>query len=331
MRKSFLAAGLIGALASPAVAADTPAAYPRDLTQADFERAMTELSNWGRWGADDQTGTVNLITPEKRKAAAALVRDGVSVSMSLDADLPQPGSTKRATWQHVMFANGLGRREGFVVDSYTVFFHGSSTTHMDALSHYIHQGHIYNGFPGSGTTTWGATKNDILPFKNGILTRGILVDLPLLQGVPYLADDAAIYPEDLEAWEKKAGIHIGSGDAVFIRTGRWARDAAHPSPDAKGHIAGLYGSCAKLLRQRDIAILGSDGIQDVRPSRIEGVDQPIHQLLLVAMGTPLFDNCYLEDLSAAARQRGRWEFLFTAAPLRVPGGTGSPLNPIATF
>src|SRR6202034_227740 len=105
-----------------------------------------------------------------------------------------------------------------------------------ALSHYIHEGHTYNNFPGSDTTTWGATKNDVMPFKNGILTRGILVDLPLLKGVPYLGDDEAISPEDLEAWEKKAGLHIGRGDAVFIRTGRWARDAAHSSPGPKGQI-----------------------------------------------------------------------------------------------
>jgi kynurenine formamidase len=324
-------------------AAESPAKYPRDLTKADIDRWMTELSNWGRWGKDDQAGTINLITPTKRKQASALVKDGVSVSMSLDADIAPEGVTPaptspaegggpqrpRYTWEHVMRSNGAGRKDSFVTDSYFVLFHGSATTHLDALSHLISDGKIYNGFPGDSINSWGATKNDVLPFKDGILTRGVLVDVPLLRGVPYLGDDEAVYPEDLEAWEKKAGIKIESGDAVFVRTGRWRRIAEKGSLNRQ--MPGLYASCVKWLKERDIALFGSDGVQDVRPSRVEGVDQPVHLLFLVAVGTPLFDNCNLEELSQAAARRRRWTFLFTAAPLRVPGGTGSPANPIATF
>jgi kynurenine formamidase len=316
-----------------AKAADLPVKYPRNLTKADIDRWMTELSNWGRWGKDDQAGTINLITPAKRKQASALVKDGVSVSMSIDADIPAQGITpspeRRYTWEHVMRSNGAGRKDGFVIDSYSVLFHGSSTTHLDALSHLIYDGKIYNGFPGESINTWGATKNDVLPFKNGIFTRGVLVDVPALKGVPYLGDDEAVYPEDLEAWEKKAGLKIESGDAVFVRTGRWRR-IAEKGP-LNRQMPGLYASCVKWLKERDIALFGSDGVQDVRPSRVEGVDQPVHLMFLVAVGTPLFDNCDLEALSQAAAQRRRWSFLFTAAPLRVPGGTGSPANPIATF
>ena len=322
------------ALAGVASAAGPSEKYPRNLTKADIDRWMTELSNWGRWGKDDQAGTINLITPAKRKQAAALVKDGVSVSMSLDADIPgqtpAPGRP-RYTWEHAMRSNGVGRTEGYVIDSYTVSFHGSATTHLDALSHFIYGGKIYNGGPGDAITASGATKNDVMPFKDGIFTRGLLIDMPALKGVPYLGDDEAVFPEDLEAWEKKTGLKVESGDAVFLRTGRWRR-VAEKGPLNLGQVApGLYASCAKWLKQRDIALLGSDVVQDVRPSRVEGVNQPIHQMFLVAVGTPLFDNCDLEALGHAAGQRRRWAFLFTTAPLRVPGGTGSPANPIATF
>ena len=230
-----------------------------------------------------------------------------------------------------MRSNGVGRDEGYVIDTYTVTFHGNNTTHMDALSHYIHLGHTYNGFPGDATTAWGATKNDVLPFKNGIVTRGVLIDMPRLKGVPYLADDEAVFPEDLDAFEKKTGVRIESGDAVFLRTGRWRRVAEKGPLNISVATPGLYASCAKWLNQRDIAIFGSDSAQDVRPSRVEGVNQPIHQMFLVAVGTPLFDNCGLEALGDAADVRKRWTFMFTASPMVVPGGTGSPLNPIATF
>jgi kynurenine formamidase len=335
-RRDLLAkAGLAGAaLGLCANAADSTTKYPHNLTKADIDRWIKELSNWGRWGKDDQAGTINLITAAKRKQAAALVKDGVSVSMSVDADLPADGAAPgpdrpRYTWEHVMRANGIGRKDGFVIDTYSVSFHGSATTHLDALSHLIYDGKIYNGFPGDSINTWGATKDDVMPFKNGIFTRGVLVDIPALKGVPYMGDDEPIYPEDLEAWEKKAGLRIESGDAVFVRTGRWRR-IAEKGP-LNRQMPGLYASCVKWLKQHDIALFGSDGVQDVRPSRVDGVDQPVHLLVLVAVGTPLVDNCRLEALSEAAAQRQRWTFLFTAAPLRVPGGTGSPANPIATF
>jgi kynurenine formamidase len=167
--------------------------------------------------------------------------------------------------------------------------------------------------------------------KHGIFTRGLLVDIPRMKGQPYMEPGTAIFPEDLEAWEKHAGVKIGSGDVVFIRTGRWARRAEKGPWDASKLSAGLHASSVKWLRARDVAMVGSDAASDVMPSQVEGVVQPVHQLLLVAMGTPIFDNCDLEAISKAAAQRKRWTFLLTAAPLAVTGGTGSPLNPIATF
>ena len=158
----------------------------------------------------------------------------------------------------------------------------------------------------------------------------MLIDIPRLKGVEYLEPGTRIYPEDLDAWVKQARIKIEPGDAVLIRTGRWAlRDSKGPYDTSQ--LAGLYITCAKWLKERDVAILGSDGAQDVRPSGIEGITEPIHALSLIAMGVPIFDNLDLEAVGREAAKRKQWDFLVTASPAAVPGATGSVLNPIATF
>jgi kynurenine formamidase len=314
----------------PAISRDSPR-YPRDLTKADVDQWMSELSNWGRWGKDDQSGTANLITPSKRLAAAHLVTEGVSVSLSLDANTVKAVDNS-SPWSHVMTATGAHPEAGqFDLDTYSVSYHGYGTTHMDALCHMFYKGQMFNGFPQTAVTEQGASKLDVTHFKNGIFTRGVLIDIPRLKGLPYLEPDVMIYPEDLDAWEKMAGVRVESGDVVFIRTGRWARRAMKGPWNVAEHSAGLYASCAKWLHERDVAMLGSDAASDAMPSRIPGVHQPIHQLVLIALGTPLFDNCDLEALSKAAIERRRYAFLLTAAPLAMPAGTGSPLNPVATF
>jgi kynurenine formamidase len=330
-RALFWVIASIGALALTDVAAlrgqTPPRASVRKLAKADVDRMMQELSNWGRWGKDDQLGTVNLITPAKRRAAAALVRDGVSISLARDAD------KRSAPDNPVPFVHKISPPvlDQFNMDEFDIFFHGPAQTHMDALSHVFHQGRMYNGFQQSEVTATGAKFLGIADYRDGIFARGVLVDIPRLNNLPYLDGSAAIYPEDLDAWEKKTGAHIESGDVVFIRTGRWARRADKGPWDVGVESAGLYASTARWFKQRDIAILGGDGSLDVLPSGIPGVEFPIHKLLIVAMGTPMFDQCDLEDVARAAASRNRWTFLLTAAPLRVPGGTGSPINIIATF
>jgi hypothetical protein len=148
--------------------------------------------------------------------------------------------------------------------------------------------------------------------------------------VDWLEPGTPIYPEDLEGWEKKAGIKVRSGDVMIVRTGRWARrDKLGPWPVTQ--LAGLHMSCAPWMHARDVAILGGDDAQDVLPSQVAGVSQPIHALCIVAMGMPIFDNLDLELVGAEAAKRKRWDFLVTASPAAVPGATGSVLNPIATF
>ena len=305
------------------------AADAHHATKADIESWMTSLSNWGRWGKADEIGTVNLITAAKRMEAAALVKDGQAVSMSHDA-LTEKAPDNAEPFGHTMTFTGAHPNGDWFMDSYTVSFHGLAHTHMDALAHSAWKGKMYNGFSQLDVTDKGAKELGITGFRNGIFTRAVLVDIPRLKGLPYLEPGTAIYPEDLEAWEKKAGLKIGSGDVVFIRTGRWARRAAK-GPWDPARVAGLHVSCVAWMKQRDVAMMGSDACLDVLPSQVEGIVQPVHQLFLIAMGTPIFDNCDLEQVAVEAARRNRWAFLVTASPLTVHGGTGSPLNPVAVF
>lgn len=291
---------------------------------------MKELSNWGRWGANDQLGAVNLITPAVRRRAATLVKEGFSVSLSRDADRIKAADNSRPFEQR-MISTGADPNPMFAMDTYVMSFHGASLTHLDAMSHMMQGGRLYNGYSQREVNGTGAHQLAVDAYKAGFFSRGILMDIPRLKGVKYLELSTPIYPADLEAWEKMAGIKVGSGDIVFIRTGRWARRAEKGPWNTDQASAGLHVSCARWFRQRDIAVLGSDVHAELMPSPVAGIAYPVHQLLLIAMGVPMLDNCDLEPLSEAAAARKRWEFLLTAAPLSVPLGTGSPLNPIATF
>jgi kynurenine formamidase len=330
-----VAAGMLMLIRGVHVEAQTPARPV--MTSADFEKMFSELSNWGRWGKDDQLGAVNLITPAKRRQAIALVKEGVSFSLARNAetaqavDNPQPVQRIGGGPRGPVDPNAPPPLIASTGDTFFMAYHGYVHTHMDSLCHFFYKGQMYNGFSRSEVTNDGAAKNSILNFKNGIITRAVLMDIPRLKGVEYLEPGTRIYPEDLDAWEKKAHVKVGPGDVVLIRTGRWARrDAKGAWPVAEG-LAGLYMTAAKWLHARDVAILGSDGAEDVLPSGIDGVSQPIHVLSLVAMGMPIFDNCDLELIGREAAKRNKWEFMITAAPAAVPMATGSVLNPIATF
>ena len=300
------------------------------LTKAAIDRWMNELTNWGRWGKDDQLGTLNLITPAKRRQAAALVREGAAVSLARETskDKQIDNSDPYTHTMHYTGAKPLGQ---FSLDSIGVSYHGFQHSHMDALSHMFWNDKMYNGFPQAEVTDQGAGKLAISNVREGIFTRGVLVDLPWLLGADYLEPDKVITPEDLDAWERKSGVRIQPGDVVLFRTGRWARRAARGPWKISEQSAGLDARCARWIKQRDVAAAGSDAAIDRLPSGIDGVTHPIHQLLIIAMGIHILDNLDLEDVAREAQKRRRWHFLFTAAPIRITGGTGSPLNPIAVF
>ena len=298
----------------------------QSTTRAEFGRWKTELSNWGRWGKDDQIGALNLITPAKRRQAAALVREGVSVSLSRDADT-QKAIDNPDPFEHRMIAIGADRMG--------VIPHGVAHTHLDSLAHIHYDGVFYNGYKPDEKAVMknGHTRNSIINLKNGIFTRGILVDLPLLKGVPYLEPGTPVTAQDMDAWEKFAGVKIGAGDALFLRTGRWARRAKLGPFDQNrtGKRSGPNASMIPWLKQRDVALLGGDVPPSLAPTDVEGETGAVHDFALVYLGVHIFDNCDLEALAAAAQARKRWEFLLTVAPLAIPGATGSPTNPIATF
>ena len=324
-----ISVGIVAAVVLAMANIETPAvqqASPPDqtVTAEQYEQWKKDLSNWGRWGKDDEVGTVNLITPAKRKQAAALVKDGVSVSLAADPDTEKAVDNQNP-YEHAML--GIGS------DRWGVAYHGVAHTHLDSLAHINANGVFYNGYKPDPEEVKKANrhfKNSIDRLKSGVFTRGVLIDIPRLKGVPYLEQGTPIYVADLEAWEKRAGVRVGAGDALFIRTGVWARRKA-VGPYARGRNArdaGLDPSVIPWLKRRDVAIMGSDHPQYVSPSAITAA---AHDFSLVYLGIHLLDNCDLEALGEAAAARKRWDFLLTMAPIPVVGGTGSPINPIATF
>lgn len=323
--------------AAAAAPAYTPPDYerlPRDLTRADIERLMDSLSNWGRWGEDDDLGAANLITPAKRREAIALATEGITVSLSHPLLTEEAPDVSRPFERRILALPDLDAEPAFrggVSDNYNVSFHGYAHSHIDSLCHILYKGLMYNGVSQETITEEGCANGSVGSLRGGIVTRGVLIDIPRLRGVPYLEPETPIYVEDLDAWEAMAGVTVRPGDAVFVRTGRWARRAAVGPWDLSASAAGLHASVMPWLRARDISFLGGDGASDVVPSGIEDVGLPVHLLAIVAMGVNLFDNQDLEALAETAAELGRWEFLLVAAPLVVETGTGSPLNALAIF
>ena len=297
------------------------------MTAVDVLAFHETLSNWGRWGDEDQLGALNLISPEVTAAAAATVRSGRTVSCARPLDTV-PSADNPSPVAHHMTGTAT---EGMGADYFAISPHGFATSHIDALCHIFHEGKLYNGYAAESVTAHGATKLGIHRLRDGVVTRGVLLDIPSLRGVDALEPGEPIFPEDLEAAEEKAGLRVRSGDALVVRTGRWRWRAAHGAWDAGSLAAGLDASCLPWLHERDVAALGSDGVSDVLPSRVDGVGMPIHTVVIVAMGVHLLDNLDLEALATACAEETRWEFLLTVAPLVLRRGTASPVNPIALF
>ena len=285
------------------------------------------LSNWGRFGPRDQLGTLNLITAAKRKAAAQSVRSGRTVSCA--RPLPtQPSVENPNPVQHHMIGTCT---EGWGGDYFAMAPHGFATSHIDALCHIFHEGKLYNGYPIEKVTAHGALELGIHELKDGVVSRGVLLDVPASRGLPFLEAGEPIFPDDLERAEAHGGVRVESGDILLVRTGRWALREAKGPWDPRLSAAGLDASCLPWLHARGVAVLGCDGVSDVVPSRVEGVGLPIHSVAIVAMGLHLIDNLDLEGLSKACAEEKRGDFLLTLAPLVLFRGTASPLNPIALF
>lgn len=267
------------------------------------------------------------ITPEKRAAAAALVRSGRTVGCS--RPLPtEPAADNERPVVHLMTGTAA---EGWGGDYFALAPHGFAVSHIDALCHIFHEGRLYNGYPVEQVTAHGALALAIDALRDGVVSRGVLLDVPALRGVPWLEPGEPIGPDELEHAEAAAGVRVEAGDVLLVRTGRWALRAARGAWNARERIAGLHASCLPWLFERRVAALGCDGVSDVVPSGIEGVPLPIHSVAIVAMGLHLLDNLDLDPLADACRAEGRHAFQLVVAPLVLARGTASPVNPIAIF
>lgn len=300
------------------------------VTQAQMDRWYVELSNWGRWGKDDVMGSLNLITPAKIKQAVALVKDGVTVSLAQDEltkkeiDAPCP-----VVWEMInVSGSGSSDRIAFPC------MHGAGHTHIDGFGHHgTHDGKLYNGysFKEFVTKEGGAKKGNVLAWKNGIVTRAILYDIPRLKGVPYLEPGTRVFREDLEAWEKKIGVKLTPGDALLFRWGYWARRAkVGPWGNGSSDFAGLDESVLPWLKERGVSVLGWETFKwDPKPK--DAIREDVHGFVIAYLGVVVLDRADFEALSQMAVKQNRWEFMMSIAPLAIPNGTASPVNPIAVF
>lgn len=326
-----------GAAFTPHPSTQEPA---RLVTLDQLKRWEQELSNWGRWGKDDQRGMLNLVTPDKTRAALALVREAKTVTLQINP-IKKTGSDTGTFGENLHRMARVHPVTGAIqgaLDVIHLSLHDGLQSHMDALCHY--QGPIgrkpgepavsYNGFPFTLTAA-GCIESAADRMGPGYLTRGVLVDLPLMKGVKWLEPSTPIYVEDLEAWEKFAGVRLGPGDAMIVRTGRWAKRAAEGPWNYGQTAAGLHASVLPWLKARQISLLASDAVNDVQPSGVAGIGRPIHQITQVNIGLPLVDNAYTEDAAVEAARLKRWEFLLTLQIYQLQGGTASPFNALATF
>jgi kynurenine formamidase len=311
------------------------------MTEDDFRTLFAGLSNWGRWGSEDELGTTNLITAAVRARATATVTEGIAIGCARPVELGAPREGTDA-WRepprlsvHQVGGEVPARGAGVAVDRFAVTAHGKHHTHLDALCHITFDGLLYNGRKAEHLTATGSTTSDVASLGERLCTRGVLLDLAALRGGYVRPDEPVRIGELLEA-ERRAHVSVGPGDALLIHLGRDARWAAEgtgvPEPLAPpmAAYAGLHPECLHFFRERDIALLGSDIGHDPVPA-IGEVPLPIHVGALVYLGLPLLDGARLDGVARTAERLGRWEFLFTAAPLVIPGGTSSLVNPIALF
>jgi len=305
------------------------------LTVDVLRTLAPKVSNWGRWGPDDEIGTVNFITPEAVRRGAACVKRGdvFSLGLPLGADGPQLGTHGRMNPIHLMSAlEGRVSAEGdFRYSDDMIVMPLQCATQWDSLAHVHYDGQLYNGFPATAITAAGAARNAIDRVGAGIVSRGVLLDVARLWGVDRVAPGVAIKPTDLDAAERAAGVRVGTGDVLLVRTGHLGTFKV--DRDREGYLRrapGLGVACVEWLHARQVAAVATDTVAvEVIPWEDPAVPLPVHLLCIRDMGLTLGEMFDLDELAADCARDGVWEFLFSAPPLKVTGGVGSPLNPLA--
>lgn len=289
----------------------------------------TGLSNWGRWGHEDDLGTLNLITPEVRMRGIAAVRHGISVSCGWEVPTGPEGIARTTHVQH--FPPDEHPWAG-INEDLTFDFHDTKFTHVDSLCHIVWDGTMYNGRRASDVdTAEGATFGSVTAAADGMLTRGVLIDVPGLRGVDWLDMGEPVFPEDLEAAEARQSVRVEPGDAVLLRTGydRCKRETGQLLTGTGQ--SGWHAACLPWLRERDVAYIGCDTGQDALPSGYPSIFLPIHTVAQTAIGMWLLDHCDLDACVRTADRLQQWDFLLSVSPIRFQNTSGSPVNPIATF
>jgi kynurenine formamidase len=305
------------------------------LSSAELKRVFAQISNWGRWGKEDERGALNYITNQKRARTAGLVQSGEAVSMALPL-ATEPASDNETPVTHLMIgADAPPDGTGGAADYFAISHHGFMTTHLDALCHIFWNGKMYNGFAASEVGSQGAKRCAIDVACQGIVSRGVLLDIPKLRNVEWLEPGERVFPEDLDNAEKDHNVRVEEGDVLLVRVGRSRRrkfkGGWEPARNGISPMAGLDPACLPWLHERRLAVLGSDGVSDVFPSGYDDVPFPIHVGAIAMMGVHLLDNADLDELAATCARLGRYDFQFAMLPLVLRRGTASPVNPVGIF
>ncbi len=299
-------------------------------SKAEVDSYLRDRRNWGRWGSKGGAGAINLITPQKRVAAARLVRSGRAVCLSRPFPVTPSVENARPAQHYMWRSPGGPNGGGAAFDYYGIYYHGQSATHIDALCHTWDDNGMWDGKdPNDVITFSGARYGGIDEWRDGILTRGVLLDVPRHRGKPYVTIEEPVHGWELEAVAASQGLKLEPGDAVAVYSGREAYAREHGGFWGGGpQRPGLHESCLPFLRDHDISVLLWD-MMDIRPTQYQ-VPWGVHGAIF-AYGIALVDNALLEPLAKACAEDGRYEFMLSISPLNVAGGTGSPVNPIAVF
>lgn len=313
------------------LADESPALGGPVVSQQEFDELFEQVKTWGKY-SNPSAGAWEAVGPESAIEAASLVKTGTTVSMALPWNTTSgPGNANPA----LHYMTDLGVREApepsCNKDFIGVDYHGKAVSHLDALSHIAYKGQLYDGNNSRDTVTAVGANFGSVTALGTLVAPAVLLDFTVLFDEPWLEPGRAIRASDILAAEEKLGVKIQPGDAVLIRSGHFRRQREWGVWDPSNSSAGLHVDCMPLLAERGISVLGGDGDSDVRPSPTPGIHSPIHILAITAMGLPLLDNLDLEALGQACKDEGRYRFMFVVAPLNIPGGTGSPVNPIAVF
>jgi kynurenine formamidase len=315
------------------------------LSEAEFRALYQRLRTRPGWGPRDRRGALNYLTPDRVAAACREVRLGRSVSLAAPLedtagpDNPEPVThemTSPASARHSPAEkNPLPKQTSappgldFAMDRLCLNIHGNAASHLDALCHVIFDGRLYNDISVDQITSDGAQSESVEVTRDGIVGRGVLLDIPRLRGIPWLEPGDHVTADELTAAEAAQGVRVGRGDVLLIRVGHHRRRQELGAWDAAASRAGLHPTALEFVADREVAVLGSDSNNDTAPSAADGVDFPVHVLAINALGVHLLDYLQFEGLVPLCEQAGRWTFLCMIAPLRLPGGTGSPVNPLA--